>query len=158
MDFIFDSGFGTFLGIVLTIVGMILLYVKIIPKKFDGSFSNKFFQALHDYFNFKKLYLESVLKFLFTLLTVLCIVFGALTILSPFFFIFSNIGDIIRYELYGTIISRIFVGFFGGIAIIILGTITIRLAYEGIMMFIILVKNVIDINNKTKSPSEKKAE
>jgi len=145
------SGFSIFVGFVLTIVGMILLYVKVIPKKFDGSFSNKFLQSVHDYFNFKKLYLESVLKFLFTLLTVLCIVAGIVSILSAFLNVFDGIGNVIRYGYsIGYVIVPFFGGIFGGILTIVLGTIAIRLAYEGIMMFILLVKNVIEINNKTK--------
>ena len=37
-----------------------------------------------------------------------------------------------------------------GLLMMILGPIIIRLAYEFIMMFILLVKNVIQINNKLK--------
>ena len=109
------SGFSIFVGFVLTIVGMVLLYVKVIPQKFDGSFSNKFLQSVHDYFNFKKLYLESVLKFLFTLLTVLCIVAGIVSILSAFLNVFDGIGSAIRY---GYSLGYVIVPFFGGILVV----------------------------------------
>ena len=48
------------------------------------------------------------------------------------------------------IFRNLFTNFFGGIAIAVLGPIALRLVYEGIIMFILLVKNVIDINNKMK--------
>jgi len=145
------SGFSFFIGIILVILGMILLYVKIIPKKFDGSFSNKFLQAIHDYFNFKRLYLESVLKFIFTLLTVICIVAGAVSILSSCFGIFESIGDIIRYGMPLTyLVSQFLGGVFGGIVIIFIGSLVIRLVYIVIIIFIIIIKNIIEINNKMK--------
>ncbi len=153
------SGFGIFITVVLTIAGMIFLYLKILPKKFDGSFANKFLQAIHDYFNFKKIYIESVLKFLFTLLTVIYIAAGISTVITAFLGIFQNIGDMIQYSLpFRYLVSAFFSKFFFGILMIVVCPIIIRLIYEGIMMFIILVKNVIEINNKTKIPDEKPEE
>ena len=145
----FLSGLGIFIAIALTIVGMVFLYLKIIPKKFDGSFSNNFTQIIHDYFNFKKLYLESVLKFLFTLLTIACVASGLAMIVTSFLGIFQNLGYLIEYDM--PFASAFFGGVFGGLATIVIGPILVRLVYEGMMMFILLVKNVIEINNKTKN-------
>lgn len=151
MNFIV-SGLGVFLTTVLVIAGMVLLYLKVIPKKFDGSFKNKAFQLLHDYFNFKELYIESVLKFLFTLVTVVSVASGISIIITSFLGIFQNIGYVIDYGMsFGRVISSFFTGVVSGLATIIVGPIAIRLVYEGIMMFILLVKNVIEINNKTKN-------
>ncbi len=155
------SGLSGFISVVLTIAGLVFLYLKILPKKLDGSFSNKFFQIVHDYFNFKKLYLESVLKFLFTMLTVASIAVGIATILASFIGIFESISYIINYGApFRYLVSTFFSGVFGGILIMIAGPIVVRLSYEGVMMFIILVKNVIEINNKKqgKPQEEDKAE
>ena len=43
-----------------------------------------------------------------------------------------------------------------GVLIMILGPIAIRFAYEILMMFILLIKNVIQINNKLKGDAESK--
>jgi len=153
------SGFGIFIAVALTVAGMILLYLKVLPKKFDGTFTNKFMQIAHDYFNFKKLYLESVLKFLFTLLTVVCIAAGAAQVIVSFFGVFQNLVRVIEYGMsFMYVISAFFGGVLGGVLTIVVGPIIVRLVYEGIMMFIILVKNVIEINNKTKSPADKEEE
>ena len=161
MNNVLASGLSIFISVVLTIAGMVFLYLKILPKKLDGSFSNKFLQIVHDYFNFKKLYLESVLKFLFTLLTVACIAVGIATVLSSFIGVFESLSYIIDYGMpFRYLVSSFFGGVFGGILIIVAGPIVVRLSYEGIMMFIILVKNVIEINNKkeNKPQVEEKAE
>ncbi len=142
--------FLTVVGIAALIAAMAFLYLKVVPKKHDGTFNKKIFQHLHDYFNFKSLYIESVMKFLFTLLTVACIIFGVVTILSAFLGIFSNIYYMLKYSFFsfGSLISSFFRTLIGGVAVTALGPVVIRLVYEGIMMFILLVKNTIDINNK----------
>ncbi|MBQ3055600.1 MAG: DUF4282 domain-containing protein [Oscillospiraceae bacterium] len=144
-------GLTAFIALALVVAGMIFLYLKIIPKKYDQSFANKLYQGLHDYFNFKKLYIEEVLKFLFTLLTVFCVAAGIATILSSFFGIFQNLEYLFDgYLSFGELMGTFFSGVLVGVLIIVLGTIVVRLVYEGILMFILLVKNVIEINNKTK--------
>ena len=152
----FVSIIGVLIAVALTIAGMVFLYLKILPQKLDGSFSNKFLQIIHDYFNFKKLYIESVLKFLFTLLTIICIAVGISAIVTSFLGIFQNIGYVIDYNMpFKYLISSFFGRVLGGVLTIVVGPIVVRLIYEGIMMFIILVKNVIEINNKTKTPDKK---
>ena len=146
------SGLAVFIAVVLTIAVMVLLYLKVIPKKLDGTFSNKFMQMIHDYFNFKKLFLESVLKFLFTLLTVVCVAIGVAMIATTFLGVFRNLFYIIRYDMpFAYLASSFFSGIFGGLATLVVGPTLVRISYEGIMMFILLVKNVIEINNKTKN-------
>ena len=148
-------GFGAFIGFALSVAATVLLFIKVIPSKYDGTFDKKPLQILHDYFNFKKLYLESILKIIFAFVSILCVVGGlsvgiignALSFIGGFF-------DAIRYEYFDVLIGTTFATFFGGIAVAIVGPIVLRLAYEGIMMFILLVKNVIEINNKMKSNVE----
>ena len=140
----FLAGINFLLGIIAfaaIIVAMFFLYSKVVPVKHDGNLSNPRLQKLHDYFNFKKLYIETILKFCFVLATVVCEVMGAYVIISTFLtFIFT----IASFQ-----IGMLFGGIFGGLLIMTLGALVIRLIYEGTMMFIILVKNVIEINKKS---------
>lgn len=124
------------LGTIAAIILTILLYVKVLPRKLDGSFSNKFFQFLHDFFHFKKLYIEEVLKFIFVLATVACICEG----------VFLVLGYQERWSYYGGTTRESTIGM--GLVLMICGPIALRLAYEMVMMFILAVKNIMEINNK----------
>ena len=66
------------IGILLAIAATIVLYIKVMPKKYDGKLKNKFLQFLHDFFNFKTFYIEALTKFVFVLLTCACIFVGFL--------------------------------------------------------------------------------
>ena len=116
---------------VLFIVLLFIIYSRVMPNKYDGTFKNKTHQFLHNYFNFKKLYIENVLKFVFVVATLGCVYVGLVGFLAS---VFSQI------DLYMAL---------SYLAIMVLGPIIIRLAYESIMMFMLLVKNVIEINIKT---------
>ena len=129
------------LGIIIAIVLTIVLYKKVMPKKLDGTFSEPFQQRLHDYFHFKRLYLEDVMKFLFAFATVACVVCGALLLISQ-----NPHG---YYSKYSGWHAESTFGY--GLALLLGGPISLRLAYEGIMLFILLVKNTIDINNKLQA-------
>ena len=147
--------FAAVVGILAAIAATVLLYLKVIPSKFDGTFKKKIPQKIHDYFNFKTLYLETVLKALFTFLSVSCVVVGVLiaTIGNIFWFIGAVI-DYIDYSYYynfGWIFGRLGLNFLVGLGIAIVAPIVLRLVYEGMLMFILLVKNVIEINNKMKT-------
>jgi len=136
---------GAIVGLVLTI----LLYVMVMPKKKAGTIRNKFFLFLHDYFHFKKLYLEEVIKFLFTLATIACVSIGAFMLIS--------VEEVWHYDYYnyygdGYTTTRSLAG--QGLLLMILGPIILRLVYEGIMLVILLVKNTMEINNKLKAPEE----
>lgn len=157
---IFGSGFAALVGIAAVVVLMVLLCRKVLPAKLDGTFGNKFLQGLHDYFNFKKLYIEAVLRFLFVLATVIFIVAGVLGIVCA---VFGAFGDLIKVFEYGThyfgvAVARFFGGILGSLALLVLGPCATRLTYEGIMMFILLVKNVIELNGKVKSEESDKVE
>lgn len=148
--------FISVLSILAAIALTVILCVKVLPAKYDGTFSKKLPQQIHDYFNFKHLYLETILKFLFVFLTIACIIVGLLTatIGNALQFI-SNLIDAIDYDYMGSWIWRsLFANLFGGLALAVIGPVVIRLVYEGLMMFILLVKNVIDINGKIKAPEK----
>ncbi len=152
--------FALVIAVLAAIAFTIYLCVKVLPAKYDGTFSKPIFQKVHDYFNFKKLYLESVLKVIFTLATVVCVVGGIATAtIGNLFQLFANIADAISYDYFGSWIwTQLFTNLFGGLAIAVLGPIALRLVYEGILMFILLVKNVIEINNKMKPANDQPKE
>ena len=117
----------------------VLTYIKIMPKKYDQKFDKPIFQFLHDLFHFKKLYLEEVLKFVYVAATIATVTIGAFLLLA--------------YEYsWGYYSSHKESTFLYGLIFIVAGPIAVRLAYEIIMMFILVVKNVIDINRKLPEP------
>ncbi len=143
--------FAIVVGIIASVVLTIMLCLKVLPEKYSGTFEKKPLQFIHDYFNFKKLYLESVMKVLFTLASVLCIVCGLLmATVGNIFEVIDYIGTAIRYEYFsmGGLFRILASNLFGGLGIAVVSPIVLRLVYEGIIMFILLVKNVIDINKK----------
>ena len=52
-----SSSVATVLGIISSIAVIVFLYVKVLPQKYNGKLENKYLQWMHNYFNFKKLYL-----------------------------------------------------------------------------------------------------
>ena len=118
------------MGLLATIVLMVVIYALIMPKSKDGHLS-KFGQFLHDYFHFKKLYIESVIRFFFTLSTVACVAIGVFLLFGKTPGIFDSGSSTAIY----------------GILLIICGPIINRFAYELAMLNILLVKNAIEINS-----------
>ena len=147
--------FMTVMAVLGAIAATVLLAIKVLPAKKDGTFSKKLVQHAHDYFNFKKLYLEQILKILFTFLTIASILVGIFyATLGNFFQFIGNLSDAIKYDVYDYMSKYILIG----LASTVLGPIALRLAYELLMMFGMLVKNVIDINGKLKVEKEEPKE
>ena len=95
-------------------------------------------EGAYNYFNFKRLYIEDILKFLFVVGTVMCVCFG-------FFMMFS-----VTETYFGDQSN-----FTTGLVLLIVGPITMRFIFELQMMGVMLVRNVMDINKKmNKSLSE----
>lgn len=124
------------LAVLATIVLTILAYVMVIPEKKRASLK-PFFKFLHDVAHFKFLIVEKILRFFYIFLTILTVCFG-------FFMLFVFVESWGGVRWYGL----------EGILIMILGPIVIRLIFELSMMFILLIKNVIQINNKLKNQNE----
>ncbi len=97
-----------------------------------------FFQFLHDLFNFKWLILEGILKFFYILSTLSCVFMG-------FFMLFSVYQPI---SLFTSSSTKSTAGY--GILVMILGPVLVRIIYEACMLGLLLVKNVIELNNKIK--------
>ena len=129
------------IGIVLAVAATIFICVRVLPKKYDGRLDNKFLQFLHDFFNFKTFYIEALTKFIFVLLTCLCIFVGFLLMFGKFEY----------YGYFGMTFTQS--TFLYGLGIMLLGPLVLRVTYEFVMMAILLVQNVIDINRKMKAPA-----
>lgn len=122
------------IGIAVALIVTIVLWVAVIPEKKRAKL-NKFFGFLSDVFNFRSLLTEKLLKFLYTLLTVVSIIVG-------FCMLFIKVFD------------EPLAGY--GLLLMIAGPIALRLVFEAFMLGILLVKNVIEINNKLSYPEEHK--
>ncbi len=128
------------LALVFAIAATVLAYFFIVPeKKYDKL--NRFGKILHNLVNFKSLIIEKILQALYILST-------AFVILLGFFMLFYVENNWYRNVWYG--------GY--GIVLILFGPIVVRLTYEFSMMIVLLVKNVIQINNKLKSQNEDEKE
>lgn len=129
------------IGIVLAVAATIFICVRVLPKKYDGRLDSKFLQFLHDFFNFKTFYIEALTKFIFVLLSCLCIFVGFLLMFGKFEY----------YGYFGMTFTQS--TFLYGLGIMLLGPLVLRVTYEFVMMAILLVQNVIDINRKMKAPA-----
>lgn len=129
------------IGIILAVAATVFICVRVLPKKYDGRLDSKFLQFLHDFFNFKTFYIEALTKFIFVLLTCLCIFVGFLLMFGKFEY----------YGYFGMTFTQS--TFLYGLGIMLLGPLVLRVTYEFVMMAILLVQNVIDINRKMKAPA-----
>ncbi len=127
----------TIIGLVLALAGTIVLFILVMPKRKDGHLP-PFLQMVHDFFHFKQLYVEMVLKCLYMFSTLASILVG-------FFMLFSGIGH--WYTFWSGLLT--------GLAMMILLPIVLRLAYEFSMMLVLLVQNVMDINKGLKGDNSR---
>ena len=132
-------GLMIFLGAITTIICTILAYKFIIPEKKRGNL-NKLGQFLSDVFNFKFLIVEKILQFFYVLSTIACVC-GGLFMIFGIEVYHSSYYDRTYTDWYG----------FYGILLALFGPIVIRLTFESAMLFILLVKNVMQINKKLAS-------
>jgi len=128
------TSFGLGLAaVIISIILTILLAILVVPEKRRNGLP-KFFQVIHDICDFKGLLLEKVLKILYIFSTINVMLTGIFTWFSGGY----NFG----------------MTFLTGLLILVLGPILVRLAYEFLMLFVLLVKNVIQINNKLNGKSD----
>lgn len=125
-------GSGLYIAaVVLSLIAAIVVAVMVAPEKKKGKLGNSFLEWLNDLFNFRSLFIEKILKFLYILATCSCLFIGLFTL-------FGSFG--MRYGG-GTVALT-------GLLLMTVGPIAVRITYELLMMAIILVNNVIQINNK----------
>ncbi len=130
------------LAIVLAIAATVLAFIFIVPEKKRASL-NQIGKIIHDILNFKFLVIEKVLQALYIFSTATVILYG-------FFMLFYVEKGYSNY--YYSTPSRWYGGY--GLLLMILGPIAVRIAYEALMMAILLIKNVIQINNKIKNDND----
>lgn len=128
-------------GLILALAATVLLFIFILPDKKRAKLPG-ILKVVHDIFNFKTLFLEKVLQALYIFTTLACISIGFLML---FGFESSYYGGT---HWYGG----------QGLLLMLLGPIVVRISYEIFMLFVLLVKNVIQINNKLKNQNDTKAD
>ena len=119
---------GTWLIVsaVLAVVGGLAAYFLFVAKKNNGEYTG-FVAWLHSFLNFKKFFIEAVLKVLY-LITAIYIT------LSSFSFISSSVATFFLVLIFGNIIARI--------------------SYEFVLMFLTIVNNTTEINEKLTAPKK----
>ncbi|MBR5390543.1 MAG: hypothetical protein IK141_04505 [Clostridia bacterium] len=123
-----NVGIAALLGFLLALAGTIYICVCVMPaSKKDGL--SPFFQKVHDIVNFRQLLVEYLLKIFYVLSTLLCVCCG-------FFLLFGKIPG--WYSSHSTALY--------GVLLMILGPIICRISYECAMIFILILKNVMEIN------------
>lgn len=103
------------------IAAAVLATIFIIPESNREKLKHPFWIFLHDLLNFKVLFLEKILKFVYVLVTVAAVATGSLMI-------FRSLYD--------------------GVVMLVFAPVLIRVVYELGMMFIVLVRNTSDIKKK----------
>ena len=111
------------LAFIFALGGTVVAFIFIMPESRRPTLPQPL-AMLHDILNFKSLLLEYIMKALYVINTLFVLIYG-------FFLIF-------------TFSAASFVG----LGMMIIGPIIVRVIYEGCMMFILLVKNTIEINKK----------
>ncbi len=126
------------LGVVSSLILTIIFCFTVVPNKKRDSLKG-FGRFLNDLFNFRGLLIESIVKTLYVFITVTFVVVG-------FFMLFAvNTSE----NIFTGETTTVWYGWIGLISMIV-GPIVTRLIFEGLMLFILLVKNTIQINNKLK--------
>ena len=125
-----EAGSVFLIGLIVALLLTILAFIFLLPEKRRAHLGG-FWRAVHDFLNFKYLIIEYLLRFVYVLTTVSCIIFG---------FIVMFAGNHFGMPLESAVLS--------GLAFVILGPIAIRFTYEFLMMAVLLINNVIQINRK----------
>lgn len=115
-----DAGIWGIIALVLAIIGGILVYFLFVKAKTEPK--NKFLKWLKDFLAFKTMWIEAILKVLYYILTIYCV--------------------LVSFAL----ISVSFISF---LAVLVLGPILIRVLYEFTMMVIMIWRNTTDIAKNT---------
>ncbi len=126
-----------YLYIVVALLITAFVLIVITPSNKDGQL-NKVFQCLHDFFNFKKMYIIIVLKAIVIFLTVLSIIYG-------FRLMFG-------FNVYGYHYNT----FWQGLALLVLGPVVVRLSYEILWLSISAAIATIQIRDKMYGKEESK--
>lgn len=128
------------LALLSAIAATVLAFIFIVPEKKREKLGG-IAKLLHDILNFKFLIVEKIMQAFYIFTTAFVMMAG----LFMLFYVEDYYYTTMWYGGYGLLVM-------------ILGPILVRLAYEFVMMFILLIKNVIQINNKLKAADGEKKE
>lgn len=120
IDSIPGSVIWLIIAAVLAVLLGIILYFTFLSKKNEGRFKG-FLGWTYEFLNFKKFTIEAILKITYLILS-----------------IFITLGSF-------AIISSSFPAF---LLILIVGNLALRIIYEFSLMWLVICRNTIDINNK----------
>lgn len=134
MSFNFGLSDGLMVFAVLAaIAATVLAFIFLVPEKRRAKL-NGFGKFIHDTLNFKYLIISKVLQAFY-------IFFTAFVIIGGFFMLFQT-----------DFLGRWMGGY--GLLVMLLGLIVIRVAYELLMLSLLLVQNVISINRKLRNQND----
>lgn len=125
------------LALVLAVAATVLAFIFILPEKRRAKLP-AIFRFVSDVFQFKFLIVEKIFQALYILSTLFCVIYGVLSLFGFRYYEFYGNSDVYWYGGYGLLT-------------LIIGPIIVRFMYELMMMGILLIKNVIQINNKLKN-------
>ena len=120
------------LAVVSAVVATVLAFIFVLSDKKKDKL-NPLGKLVRNICSFKTLILEKILQALYVFSTAFCILAGLFMMIG---FDYCD-GQIVWHGGYGLLL-------------LILGPVVIRLVFELVMMFVLLVRNVIQINNKLK--------
>lgn len=114
---------ATFLviAILAAIILGVVLYFTFLNKKNEGKY-NGAAEKIYNFFNFNKFYVEDVMKLLYIVSTAVLTVIAIVILFTQ--------------------------SLLGGILILIIGNVALRISYELIMMFIILCRKTVSVDKK----------
>ena len=121
------------ISVVLAVVGGLVIYFTFMSKKNEWRFKKGFSGWLYKFLHFRELVLKHILKVLYVIIAVFLTVFGIFSIFS-----------------YGGGMIFLFTA--------VLGNIIVRIAYEFLMMLILLVDNTTAIRKKLTGSDEEDAD
>lgn len=124
-----------FIVAAMTAIAATVLYCIFIQPEKKAAKMPKFIRVIRNILEMKELFLEKVLRILYIVSTLFCIIAGV------YMFFGFDVGRYDQVTWYG--------GY--GLLLMIGGPIVLRLVYEAMMMFVLLVKNTMQINNKMKA-------
>lgn len=107
-------------ALLVAVILAVVLYFTFLSKKNEGKFTG-IKGKIYNFLCFNKFYVEDILKLLYLIVAVIITVLG---------------------------IAALFDTFFGGLAIIVIGNVALRIAYELLMMFIILCRKTVSMDRK----------
>lgn len=128
----------TIVALVLALAATVLAFIFIVPEKKAAGF-NKFLKFVHDLLNFKFFFIEKIVQALYIFSTAYVALFGFLQLFN-----FST-----RLTYYGLPTIQWHGG--SGFLYLILGPVVVRVVYELSMLFLSLVRNVIELNKTAKA-------